>query len=380
MLGRGGCNPCYKPPGMDTTEAASEAPPMPSPRQRAQEFCRRFGLRVPILQAPMASASPPGLASAVANAGGMGGLGALQMDPAQIAAWVAAFRAASNGAFQVNLWAPDPPPLRDAAREDAARAALGRLGPEPPPLADGPFLPDFDAQQAALLAARPAVVSTIMGLWEPGFVQELKAQGILWICNATTLAEAQAAEAAGADAVVAQGAEAGGHRGSFTPEAAEAQLVGLFALLPRLADALSVPVIAAGGIMDGRGVAAALNLGASAVQMGTAFLRCPETALPSGYADALAAAAPEDTVMTRGFSGRLARSVANDVTRLFEDVPPAPYPLQRALTAPMRAAALAGNDSSRMQLWAGQGAAMARAEPAAELVTRVWAEAEALLA
>lgn len=328
----------------------------------------------------MASASPPALGAAVANAGGMGGMGALQSGPEQIAAWAAAFRAGSNGAFQVNLWVPDAPPEPDPAREEAVRAALSRLGVEPPPVGDGPFIQDFDAQQAALLAVRPPVVSTIMGLWGADFVVELKARGILWICNATSLVEARQAEAAGADAIIAQGAEAGGHRGSFTPEAAHAQLVGLFALIPRFADSLRVPVIAAGGIMDGRGVAAALALGASAVQMGTAFLRCPEAGMPASYREALAGSGPEDTVLTRGFSGRLARSIANEVTRVFETVPPAPYPIQRSLTAPLRAAALAKDDASRMQLWAGQGAAMARAEPAAEVVQRVWAEAQALLA
>lgn len=346
---------------------------MPDARARATDFCTRFGLRLPILQAPMAGTSPVALGVAVANAGGMAGLGALLMRPEEIAGWARAFRAGSNGAFQINLWAPDPPPLRDAAREDAVRAVLAGLGPEPPPLGDGPFLPDFAAQCEAVLAARPPVVSTIMGLWEPGFVAELKARGILWICNATTLAEARAAEAAGADAVIAQGAEAGGHRGAFSPEAAEAQLIGLFALVPRLADALSVPVIAAGAIMDGRGVAAALTLGASAVQLGTAFLRCPETALAQPWADALPTG---ETVLTRAFSGRLARGLANDVTRAFEATPAAPYPLQRVLTAPMRAAA---TDLSRMQAWAGQGAAMARAEPAGDLTRRLWAEAEALL-
>jgi nitronate monooxygenase len=349
-----------------------------SPRQRAAGFCTRFGLRVPVLQAPMAGACPPALAAAVANAGGLGGYGALMHDAAGIAAWSAAFRASSNGAVQVNLWVPDPAPPRDPAREAATLAAMAAWGPAPPPLGDGPWTQDFEAQCEALLAAAPAVVSSIMGLFPAPFVTRLKARGIAWFACVTTPAEARAAEAAGADAVVAQGAEAGGHRGAFDAARAEAQSVGLFALLPQVADAVSVPVVATGGIMDGRGAAAALALGASAVQLGTAFLRCPEAGIAPAWAESIARATPEEMVLTRAFSGRLGRAIASDYVRGAPE--PLPYPLQRAATAPMREEAAKAGDPARMQMWAGQGAALARTEPAAELVRRVWNEAETILA
>jgi nitronate monooxygenase len=353
-----------------------------TPRSRAEAFCTRFGLRTPILQAPMASASPAPLAAAVASAGGMGGFGALTSSPEQIRAWAADFRGRSNGAFQVNLWMPDPAPLRDAAHEARVRETLSRLaGTEITDPGPGPFVADFAAQVEALIEARPPIASAMMGVFPPDAAERLAAAGIPWFGCATTVAEARAAEAAGAAAVVAQGAEAGGHRGSYDQAAAEGQLNGLFVLLPQVADAVGIPVIAAGGIMDGRGIAAALVLGASAVQLGTAFLRCPETALNPHWAAALATARPEDTVLTRGFSGRLARGLRNAVTEAFAgDLAPAPYPVQRALMVKVRAAAEAAGDASRMQSWAGQGAAMGTAEPAGELVRRLWEEAEALLA
>jgi nitronate monooxygenase len=350
------------------------------PKSRAAAFCDRFKIRVPILQAPMAGACPATLAIAVANAGAMGGMGALMATPGEIAAWVGEFRSASNGAFQVNLWIPDPPPKRDREAEARVREFLAEWGPTVPPEAADASPPDFQAQCAAMLEAAPTAISSIMGLYPPEFVAPLKARGIAWFACATTLKEALAAQAAGADAIVAQGIEAGGHRGSFDAAAAERHDAGLFALLPVLADRLEVPLIATGGIADGRATAAALILGASAVQIGTGFLRCPEAKTNPAWANALASVAPEDTWTTRAFSGRLARGIATEYVRAAASATaPAPYPVQRALTAAMRAEAARKGDIQRMQAWAGQAACLARAKPAADVVRDVWDGAQAFL-
>ncbi len=221
-----------------------------------------------------------------------------------------------------------------------------------------------------------------MGLFPPAFVERLKARGIAWFAAASTLAEAKAAERAGADAIVAQGMEAGGHRAAFDADRAEREQVGLVSLVPAVADAVSVPVIATGGIADGRGVAAALTLGASAVQIGTGFLRCPEAQIAPAWAEAIGRTAPEETTVSRAFSGRPGRSIATAYVRAASSdaaPAPAPYPVQRGLTAAMRAEATKAGDLERMQAWAGQSAALARAEPAAELVRRLWDQAQALL-
>ncbi len=348
----------------------------------SSDFARRFGLKLPVLLAPMAGVPAVALAAAVGNAGGMGAVGALLLDAQAIADWVRRYRAASSAPLQINLWVPDPAPLRNAAHEAALRGFLGRFGPEVPAAAADAVLQDFDAQCQAVLAARPAAASSIMGLFPPAFVRQLKDAGIAWFATATTVAEARAAAAAGADVIVAQGAEAGGHRGAFEAARAQDRAVGLFALLPQVVDAVHVPVVATGGIADARGVAAALLLGASAVQLGTGYLRTPEAGILPAWAAALDGLAPEGTRLTRAFSGRWGRAIETDYVRAAAapDAPlPAPYPVQRGLTAGMRKAAEAAGDLQRLQAWAGQAAALAVPQPAGDVTRRLWQGATALL-
>ena len=349
---------------------------------RTEAFCARFGLKLPILLAPMAGVPAPALSAAVAAAGGLGACGALLMPPEAIHAWAAQLRSAGADTFQLNLWIPDPAPTRDPAHEARVRAFLEGWGPAVAPGAGDAAPPDFAAQCEALLAAAPPIVSSIMGLYPAEFVVRLKERGIAWFANISTVAEARAAEAAGADAVVAQGMEAGGHRGCFDASRAEAEAVGLFALIPAVADAVRIPVIATGGIADARGVAAALTLGASAAQIGTGFLRCPEAGIAPAWADALGRTPPEATALTRAFSGRAARSVATAYVRAAaspEAPTPAPYPVQRGLTAAMRDAGTRAGDIDRIQAWAGQSAALARVAPAGELASALWTGARAFL-
>lgn len=350
--------------------------------ERVNAFCAQYELRIPILMAPMAGACPPALATAVGNAGGMGACGALLMQAEDITAWASTVRSSTNGAFQLNTWIPDPEPVRDVAHEASVRTFLNDWGPDVPIDAGDAVLVDFKDQCNAMINASPRVMSSIMGVYPPDVVAKMKAEGIHWFATATTVKEALMAQAAGADVIVAQGMEAGGHRGAFNADDAASNLVGLFSLLPAIVDAVDVPVVATGGIADARHVAAAITLGASAVQIGTGLLRSPEAGIHKTWSNAIANAQPEDTIATKAFSGRLGRSIRADYAEASErrDTPePAPYPIQRNLTRSMRADANDASDINRMQSWAGQSSIYARNESAAKIVTELWDAAITLL-
>jgi nitronate monooxygenase len=338
-------------------------------------------LAIPIIQAPMVGASDAALAIAVSRAGGLGSLAAGALAPADIGPAVDAVRAASGDApFAVNLlMAPRAAP--DAA---TVERAIERLAPwyaalgAPEPAAPNQFAPDFEAQLEALIAAAPPIASFTFDVLAREQVEALQRAGSYVVGTATTVAEALAWAEAGADGICAQGSEAGGHRGDFLADI-EASLVGTFALVATIRAACDLPVIAAGGIMDGRGVAAALALGAAAAQMGSAFLLADEAVTSAPWRRAIAAAPDDPTRLTRAFTGRYARGVENRFMREMRDVErdvPA-YPVQNRLTQPLRAAATEAGEADMMSLWAGQAVRLAEAAPAADLVQKWWAEARA---
>lgn len=337
-------------------------------------------LPIPILQAPMVGASSPDMAVAVSRAGGLGALGAGAHAPADIEPAVAALKAATDRPFAVNLFVLDPvnpsAATMDSALDRLASwyAELGAPLPEQP----NSFAPDFEGQFAALVRARPAVASFTFSILTRVQVEALRAAGIFVVGTATTVAEARAWAAVGADGICAQGAEAGGHRGHFLAET-QASLVGTLALVATIRDAVDIPVIAAGGIMDGRGVAAVLALGADAVQMGTAFLLADQTAVSAPWRAALETAGDDPTRLTRAFSGRHARGIENRFMREMraaeDEVPP--YPVQNRLTQPLRAAAAKAGQADMISLWAGQGVRLAKPGDAGEMVAKWWEEAQA---
>jgi nitronate monooxygenase len=343
---------------------------------------RRLGIEHPILLAPMAgSGGTPELAAAVSNAGGLGAWGGAYATPDEIAATVRCMRQLTSRPFNINLFAGgyatdsaiDPRPMLDIMAE--AHAALGLPPPVLPPVPKSPFAEQLEA----VLAERPPVFSFTFGLPTPEQIAALKQRGIAVSGTATTVLEARQLAQAGVDAIVAQGAEAGAHRGGFAAPFEES-MVPLSELVRGIRGAVDVPVIASGGLMDGRDIAAALALGAAAVQLGTAFLPCPESGAPAAYKRALLDAKSDTTVITRAFSGRPARGIKNTFISMMEAKPEAilPFRQQNDLTRPMRNAAGAQGAAGYISLWAGQGVARSRALPAAELVAQLLDEMSAV--
>jgi nitronate monooxygenase len=339
------------------------------------------GIAHPIIQAPMAGTSTPAMAAEVSIAGGLGSLGVASVDVAAARAAIAAARERTGRSLNVNVFCHQPP-RPDAAVEAAwierLRPEFERFGAAPPPRLRTiytSFVED-DAMLAMLVAEKPKVVSFHLGLPPGDRIRALRQAGIVLLGTATSLDEGRRLVEAGIQAVVAQGYEAGGHRGVFDTDAPDDRL-GTIALTRLLAHDLPVPVIAAGGIMDGAGIAAALRLGASAAQLGTAFIACPESQADAGHRAALMSDAAHHTTMTRAISGRPARCLSNRFTALVAGVParevpayPIAYDAGKALNAAAKAASEAGFGAQ----WAGQGAPLARSLPAARLVAELVAE------
>ncbi len=348
------------------------------------ELMQALNSEHPIIQAPLAGGGDtPELVAAVGNAGGLGFIGAAYLRAQQIGDAARKVRSLTKRPFGINLFAPAAAP----AAPDNVAAALARMAPYfaelglPPPTPPAPAPDAFDEQLQAALDCGAAVFSFTMGLLPAEAVSAIKARGLFLMGTATTPSEARSLAQSGVDAVIAQGSEAGGHRGTFA-EPFEPGMIGTMALVPQIADQVRIPVIASGGIMDGRGIAAALALGAGAVQLGTAFLMTHEAGISEAYKAAIAAASPDATRVTRAFSGRPARGIVN---RFMSEVDGQsasilPFPLQNALTRPLRTAAAQRGRAEFLSLWAGQGLSLARRASAGELVARLAEETAAAIA
>ncbi len=347
------------------------------------ELTDRLGIRYPIIQAPMAGSSTPALAIAVSTAGGLGSLGLAMHSQESLRTDCATVSNATDAPYNANFFVHSEP-VDDLERVDDARSMLApyyrELGLGKVPEAITP-IPSFnEIHLRALLDLRPPVVSFHFGLPSDDALKAIKAAGLFTLSSATNVAEARELEARGVDAVIAQGFEAGGHRGTFL-QPYERGHVGTLALVPQVVDAVSIPVIAAGGIGDGRGIAAALALGASAVQLGTAFLSCPESAAHPLYRRALNEARDDQTRITHAFSGRPARGLENRylLEMAGHEARYPDFPILNTLTGPLRKASAKENNPDFLSLWSGQSAAMSKNLPACELIQWLVKETESVL-
>ncbi|MEP9397909.1 nitronate monooxygenase [Mesorhizobium sp. KR2-14] len=348
---------------------------------RDRRFQELAGTELPILLAPMAGPVGSEIAIAVAEAGGLGALPCALLSPEQIRAELGIIRQRTARPINLNFFCHTPP-TPDDAREAAWRKRLAayyvELGLDPVAPVPNSSRTPFDAGLCEVVEEfRPEVVSFHFGLPEQALVERVKATGAKVLSSATTVDEARWLEDHGCDAIIAQGAEAGGHRGMFLTDNIATQ-VGTFALVPQVVDAVSVPVIAAGGIGDARGIVAAFALGASAVQIGTAYLFCPEAKVAALHREALRETRSDATAITNVFTGRPARGIVNRIVREvgpISGLAPA-FPLAGGALAPLKARSEPAGSGDFISLWSGQAARLGREMPAGELTRRLWAEAQ----
>lgn len=349
------------------------------PRLRTP-LCDTLGLRLPIIQAPMAGgATTPALVAAVSGAGALGSFGFAYTQPEAMQRDCEAVRGQTDAPFNLNLFVSSVPATIPAEAQrgaiDAVAGYYTELGLPPPAPVKPPYTPDLNAQLSVVEDMRPAVLTYHLGPLPAARIRSLQAAGIRVGGSATCVAEAEQLEALGVDFIVAQGAEAGGHRGSYLRDPYDA-MTGTLALVRLIVRKVRTPVVAAGGIMDGAGIAAALALGAQAAQLGTAFLPCAECGIAPAYKARLLAAREDETRITEKFSGKPARGLANRFMREMaaRDAAQLAFPAQNLLTAPLRAAAAKAGNTDLVSMWCGQAVALSRELPAAQLIAALEAE------
>jgi nitronate monooxygenase len=342
----------------------------------------RLKVQYPIIQAPMAGTDSPEFVAAACNAGVLGSLGAQYRSPEEIGKAIAKIRSLTDNPFAVNLFTLDRRTVPSNEQIDEARKYLHKyydqFGVSVPSTESVKLSIDPEAQLQTILEARVPVFSFTLGIPETHWIEEFKSKSTLLIGTATNVKEARALEAAGVDAITAQSSEAGGHRGTFIGSY-ENSMIGALALIPQLADAVNVPIIAAGGIMDGRGIAAAFALGAQGVQLGTAFLTVSESPAHAAYKRAIQEHEADDTVITKVFSGGAARGIKNAFIEANSDKPLLPFPYQNSLTRPIRKIANETGQIEYTNLWSGQGGHLAREMSVNDLVKRLMTETEDVL-
>jgi nitronate monooxygenase len=342
-------------------------------------FSEKLGLRVPLIAAPMAGGpTTPELVAACSAAGALGSFGFAYVQPEEMKKQAASVRAKTDRPFGINLFvSPQPAPIA----AEAQRAALEAVAPyyrefqlpKPEPVSS-PYAPDLEAQLAAIREIKPRVFTVHLDSLSMEKVKGFRKLGILVGGSATCVAEARGLESLGFDFVIAQGGEAGGHRGSYLRDPYQS-LTGTLALTRLVLRAVKLPVVAAGGIMDGEGIAAVLALGAQAAQLGTAFIPCPESGAAQVHKDSLLKATEDETRLTEKFSGKPARGLANRFMKEMDTAPQLAFPAQNSLTGKLRQASAKAGKPDLVAMWAGQAAPLARALPAAELIARLEAEA-----